>query len=84
MSSDKKAKYRNLIYRLESAANNIGGSVETVNKIPPELDKGILINGEGIEQQIFVSTNKYLKDAQGYLYNAINSCYNSMYNEEED
>lgn len=83
MSSDKKAKYRSLISRLQGIANSIDSSIESVNNIQPELNKGILINDAAIEEDVFFSTDDKLNDAKNYLYNAIRSCYNSM-NKEED
>lgn len=78
MASNKKAKYRSLISRLQGVAGNIDSASETIDNIQPELNEGILINDNPIETEVFPEAKTALEDAKNSLYRAIRSCYTSM------
>jgi len=78
MASNKKAKYRSLINRLQSIASSIDGAYDPIDNIQPALDTGILFNDKSIEESVFPAAKTELETAKDTLYRAIRSCYNSM------
>ena len=75
----KSGQYRSLIYQLQNVVGKTDGAKEQVDKIKPELDKNILFNDDTIEDSFTGEVKSDLNDARNHLYNAIRSCYNSMY-----
>ena len=58
MDDERKEKYRNLMYSLQSIAYSVENTKSTLKNIKPALDTGILINGESVEQDVIGSVEK--------------------------
>ena len=84
MASNKKSKYRSLISRLQGIAGSTGSASEAVDKIQPELDNGLLINGRSVDKDVIDSVKDDIESAESSLYRAIRSCYSSMNKKEDD